>query len=170
MKNRIKLMLLMLLLAAPMLVSGSMYALQMGIPEKQMARGELLPDLQPLQQWSLDWQASGEWWLVWVADTPCQTSCQQLADQWWRVHRALGREADRVYRLRVDTATDEGQQAKEALPGERIAYWQGDVPDWVAPGQAWLVDPEGRVVLAYTADTPAADLHRDLMRLLRVNR
>ncbi|SFX30575.1 hypothetical protein [Marinospirillum alkaliphilum] len=170
MKNRIKLVLLMLLLAAPMLVSGSMYALQLGIPEKQVARGALLPDLQPLQQWPLDWQASGEWWLVWIADAPCQATCQQLADQWWRVHRALGREADRVYRLRIEMAVNESRPLTEALPGERVVHWQGNAPDWAAPGQTWLVDPEGRVVLAYDADAPAADLHRDLMRLLRVNR
>lgn len=163
MKNRIKLALLMLLLALPVLVSGSMHAFRVGIPEQQVARGELLPGLPPLMEWPLDWQPSGEWWLVWVADDPCLADCQQLADRWWRVHRALGREADRVYRLRA------GDVAGAALPGERVMDWQQSRPDWAAPGQTWLVDPEGRVVLAYDASTPSRDLHRDLMRLLRIN-
>lgn len=164
MNNRIKLALLMLLLGLPVLVSAGMHALKVGIPERQVAHGELLPDLQSLSHWPLDWQATGDWWLVWVAEEPCLAACQQLADRWWRVHRALGREADRVYRLRA------GGGEAAALPGEQVVDWKQPRPDWAEPGRTWLVDPEGRVVLAYDADTPPGDLHRDLMRLLRVNR
>lgn len=162
MLNRIKLLLLMLLLAAPLLVSTGMYTLQAGIPETKVAKGELLPDLAPLQDWPLDWQASDEWWLVWVAEADCQQACKQQADRLWRMHRALGREADRVYRLRIG-----GQQE---LPGEKALPWLAPVPEWANVGDTWLVDPQGQVVLAYDRQTPVAAIHKDLMRLLRVNR
>lgn len=161
MSNRIKLVLLMLLMAAPVMASWSMHLLQVGIPEEKTARGELLPEIQPLSEWSLDWQADGRWWLVMAADPACVDRCEQQADKLWRVHRALGREAERVYRLRAG--------AEESLPGEMAKSWQGPPPEGVEPGHAWIADPQGRVVLAYQADVDPGDIHRDLMRLLRIN-
>ncbi|MBE0507842.1 MAG: hypothetical protein IBX50_14210 [Marinospirillum sp.] len=162
MLNRVKLLLLMLLLAAPLLISTGMYTLQAGIPEARVAKGELLPELEPLQEWPLAWQATGEWWLVWVAEADCNQRCEAQADELWRMHRALGREADRVYRLRAGGSSE--------LPGEKALPWLDVAPPWAVAGNTWLVDPEGRVVLAYDLNTPAAEIHRDLTRLLRINR
>ncbi|MDR9467017.1 hypothetical protein [Marinospirillum sp.] len=161
MSNRIKLLLLMLLMAAPVMASWGMHFFQVGIPEERTARGDLLPDLPPLQEWPLAWQADGHWWLVMAATPDCGKPCSEQADKLWRIHRALGREADRVYRLRAG--------GEDALPGEEAQAWQATPPWTMSGGDTWIVDPQGKVVLAYDADAPPEDVHRDLMRLLRVN-
>ncbi|SFC40153.1 hypothetical protein SAMN05660443_2527 [Marinospirillum celere] len=161
MSNRIKLLLLMILMAAPVMASWSMHLFKVGIPEQQTAKGDLLPELPPLAEWPLDWQADGRWWLVMAADQECAAVCDQQADKLWRIHRALGREAERVFRLRAG--------GDDALPGEVAEAWTGLPPEGVEPGKAWIVDPQGQVVLAYQADVEPGDIHRDLMRLLRIN-
>lgn len=161
MSNRIKLLLLMLLMGAPVMASWGMHLFQVGIPEERTARGELLPDLPPLQEWPLAWEADGRWWLVMASTPECGEPCAKQADKLWRIHRALGREAARVYRLRAG--------GQDALPGEQALVWQQEPPWSMAGGDTWIVDPQGRVVLSYSVDAPPEDVHRDLMRLLRVN-
>ncbi|NOG31915.1 hypothetical protein HLB35_09350 [Halomonas sp. TBZ9] len=66
-----------------------------------------------MNQWPLEWQASNERWsLVWSAPQACAAECQAQADQWWRMHRALGRKAIRVERLRLS------EQQQKVLPGK----------------------------------------------------
>lgn len=62
----------------------------------------------------------------------CGANCVQQQDELWRLHRALGREATRLKRLRVggDDAT---------LPGETVTVWQS-VPSWSIAHSVWLFD------------------------------
>ena len=78
----------------------------------------------------------------------------------WRLHRALGREATHLKRLRVgDDAT---------LPGEAVTVWQS-VPSWSNPHSGWLYDPMGRPALAFTQEAATAEILDDIRHLFKVN-
>lgn len=163
MKKRLQLILLILILGAPMPVAWAMLHWQIGIPDTHVARGELDHQLPPLSAWPLDWQANERWSLAWSAPDKCNADCQAQADQWWRMHRALGRDAIRVQRLRL---TGEDQAV---LPGESRLIWQEPRPSWVEDFNVWLVDPQGIVVTRYPAFAEMEDVYKDLERLLKRN-
>ncbi|MFC3285395.1 hypothetical protein [Litchfieldella rifensis] len=160
-RQRWKLIALIAVFVAPLATAWVMVEWRLGVPEERTAHGELNPDVPPLAQWPLrdapHVLEAGDW----VMAFDCPPSCDALADQWWRLHRALGREAPRVTRLRIgDAATP--------LPGEVLGQWQ-EAPDWQSDGQLWLLDPRGKVVLSYTAGAEPDDVLDDLNRLLRMN-
>lgn len=159
--GRLKLVALLLFLSLPVLVATVMALWRVGIPEGRTAHGELAPEIPVLAEWPLATpmaaSMSGDWGLAF----DCGLRCAELSDQWWRLHRALGREAPRVSRLRV------GGRA-EALPGEVVARW-AERPSWLEPGRLWLIDPRGQPVLGYPADVDPYAVKADLGRLLRMN-
>lgn len=160
-RQRWKLIALIAVFAAPLATAWVMVEWRLGIPEERTAHGELNPDVPRLAQWPLrdpvPTPESGDW----VMAFDCPSSCDALADQWWRLHRALGREAPRVTRLRIGNA-------EAPLPGEILGQWQ-EAPDWQRDGQLWLLDPEGEVVLSYSVGAEPDDVLDDLSRLLRMN-
>ncbi|QJQ96720.1 MULTISPECIES: hypothetical protein [Halomonadaceae] len=163
-RQRLKLAALIALFAAPMLAAWAMVEWRVGIPEQRLAHGELQPDIPPLAEWPLaepPVQETGDWLMVFDCSVPCDAH----ADQWWRLHRALGREAPRISRLRIDA--DE-EASKETLPGESNALWSAR-PAWLDAGQLWVFDPHGQPVLSYAANTDPRDILRDIGRLLKMN-
>ncbi|MCH4565019.1 hypothetical protein MKP05_18125 [Halomonas sp. EGI 63088] len=159
---RFKLLALLAVFVLPLLVAWIMVAWRIGIPEQRTAHGELEPDIPALAQWPL---AEPRTMLPedggWVLAFDCAGACEALADQWWRLHRALGREAHRVRRLRIGGAA-------QALPGEVVARWSTP-PDWHRPGHLWVLDPRGEAVLGYSAGVEARDVLDDVNKLLRMN-
>ncbi len=158
--SRLKVLALMALFALPLLTAWSMITFRFGIPEQRTAHGELAPELPRLSAWPLE-ETPVELDGGWVLAFDCGTRCEALADQWWRLHRALGREAPRVQRLRVG-----GEAA--ALPGEAVAAWR-ETPAWHAPDHLWVLDPQGHPVLAYGPEVAPRDVLDDVNRLLRMN-
>lgn len=158
---RLKLVGLLTFLSLPVLVATVMAVWRIGIPEGRTANGELAPDVPPLAEWPLAVPAGEGVAGDWVLAFDCGERCAELSDQWWRLHRALGREAPRVSRLRVG-----GPQ--EALPGEAVSNWAAR-PDWRADDHLWILDPRGLPVLGYGPDSEARDVLDDLNRLLRAN-
>lgn len=163
--SRIKLLVLVAIFALPMLAAWVMVTWRIGIPDERAAHGQLAPDLPALSQWPLaplgdsmaDIHNNGEWLLAF----DCSVNCEAMADQWWRLHRALGRDAPRVIRLRIGGTSD-------PLPGEKVAQW-ATLPDWRQPGQVWILDPRGDAVLSYSLGVNANDVLVDVNRLLRLN-
>lgn len=159
--SRLKVLALVSLFALPLLVAWAMVTWRVGIPEQRTAHGDLAPDIPALAAWPLEGElvpaVAGDWVLAF----DCGARCESLADQWWRLHRALGREAPRVSRLRL------GGEA-QALPGETVAHW-AERPAWHAPDQLWVLDPRGLPVLAYGAEVSPRDVLDDVNRLLRMN-
>ncbi|MDY7117262.1 hypothetical protein RAN53_12980 [Halomonas sp. SSL-5] len=159
--GRLKLLALLLFLSLPVLVATVMALGRIGIPEGRTAHGELAPDIPALADWPLDAPAEPSVSGDWVLAFDCGQRCAELSDQWWRLHRALGREAPRVSRLRV------GGDA-EALPGEVVAHW-AERPAWLEPDRLWLLDPRGQPVLGYDPGVDPYAVKKDLGRLLRMN-
>lgn len=160
-RQQIKLLALIALFAGPLVTAWAMVEWRVGVPADRAAHGKLMPSVPPLDDWPLAEPrpalASQNWRLAYA----CQAECSEAADRWWRLHRALGREAARLTRLRLG-----GQQA--ALPGEVVGHWQ-EQPAWSNTGSLWLTDPQGRVVLSYGQDQEAAEVLEDIRHLLRVN-
>ena len=162
--QRIKLLALIALFAVPLLVAWGMVQWRVGIPEQRTAHGELAPSVPNLSEWPLVERGeavdSGDWVLAF----DCTQACAEEADRWWRMHRALGREAPRVTRLRIGAL---GETA-EALPGETMAQWR-ETPGWQSPGRVWVADPQGQVVLTYAREVELRDVMDDLSHLLSLN-
>ncbi|MWJ28254.1 hypothetical protein GPM19_08540 [Halomonas sp. ZH2S] len=187
-RQKLKLVLLISVFLLPMVAAWGMVEWRLGIPEQRTAHGILNPEIPPLSDWPLEDVAysktqetvpegttleknalestateapEGQISETWILAFDCKEDCTAQADQWWRLHRALGREAVRVSRLRIGGAV-------EALPGEKVGDWQAR-PGWVKEGDIWILDPQGRPVLAFSGGTQAADVLKDIKHLLRVN-
>ncbi|MBE0487841.1 MAG: hypothetical protein IBX53_02085 [Halomonas sp.] len=159
--SRFKVLALVSLFALPLLVAWAMVTWRVGIPEQRTAHGDLAPDIPALSAWPLVGEFAPAVAGDWVLAFDCSRDCAVLADQWWRLHRALGREAPRVSRLRVGGDAD-------ALPGEAVANWT-ERPVWHAPDRLWVLDPQGLPVLAYGPEVSPRDVLDDVNRLLRMN-
>jgi len=159
-RQRLKLLAFFAIFALPVALAWGMVEWRIGIPDERTAHGELQPSLPRLAEWPLtavEKQGEGDWWLVF----DCPETCDANADRWWRLHRALGREADRVSRLRIGGSG-------EPLPGAAMAHWT-DEAAWRAPHRLWILDPEGRPVLGYGQEVETANVLDDLRQLLRMN-
>ncbi|WP_046078747.1 hypothetical protein [Halomonas sp. HG01] len=158
--SRFKLLALFAVFLLPMAVAWGMVEWRLGIPEGRTAHGQLTPEVPALAEWPLagmDKQGADDWVLAF----DCPAACDEQADRWWRLHRALGREAHRISRLRLGGGG-------EALPGAAAVAWTGAAP-WRSPGRLWVFDPEGRAVLAYAPDVETAQVLEDLELLLERN-
>ncbi|MFG6178821.1 hypothetical protein ACGTN6_16415 [Halomonas sp. THAF12] len=158
--SRAKLLALFAVFLLPMAVAWGMVEWRWGVPEGRTAHGRLTPDLPELAAWPLVGgakQGADDWVLAF----DCSASCAEQADRWWRLHRALGREAHRVSRLRLGGSS-------EALPGAATAEWTEEAA-WRAPGRLWIFDPEGRPVLQYAPGVETSLVLEDLEHLLERN-
>lgn len=181
-RNRGMLIALFVLFFGGMLVAG-LLRFSGWRPEGAKNRGEMLqpyPDLRDhapalAQGGRYRWSDSPRTWRIVTApqacDDPRAAACTQLLKGLDTVWQLMGKEADRVHvlwagelppgvsvpghlrQLRMDGRL---QSALVAPPG--------------APGDAaWLVDPNGFVVLRYAPGFDPGDLRADLARLLRIN-
>ncbi|QFT84915.1 hypothetical protein FIU88_08000 [Halomonas sp. THAF12] len=158
--SRLKLLALFAVFLLPMAVAWGMVEWRLGIPEGRTAHGQLTPDLPPLEAWPLDGMAR-QGADDWVLAFDCPASCDAQADRWWRLHRALGRDAHRISRLRLGGSG-------ETLPGASAASWT-EAASWRSPGRLWVFDPDGRAVLAYAPDIETARVLEDVELLLERN-
>lgn len=164
-RQRLKLLSLIAIFAVPLLVAWAMVEWRVGIPDARTAHGELKPEVPPLSAWPLEGEMPPSVADGWLLAFDCTLDCDQMADQWWRLHRALGKEATRVRRLRIDELA---QGEVEPLPGETRLRWSLE-PVWQVPGHVWIVSPQGQAVLGYRAGVDPYDVLDDLKQLLRMN-
>ncbi|MDR5898367.1 hypothetical protein QC823_05100 [Halomonas vilamensis] len=159
-RQRLKLIMIILIFTAPMLVAWGMVVWRLGIPEESMANGNVNVTLPELAQWPIDDNKplkSGTWVLVF----DCAQKCSQRSDELWRLHRALGRDAERLTRLRIG-----GEDP--ALPGEIVTRWSLK-PEWARPNNAWLLDPMGQTAVAFGPHLSTQKLLDDIQHALKVN-
>lgn len=160
-RQQLKLLVLFALFTGPLVTAWAMVEWRVGIPDERVAHGLLMPSVPLLGDWPLATPRPALSSRDWVLAYACEAQCSTAADRWWRLHRALGREAPRLTRLRL------GGQAP-LLPGEVAGRWR-DRPAWSHEEALWLVDPQGRAVLSYRQGQDAAEVLKDIRRLLRMN-
>lgn len=139
-RQRLKLILIFVVFAAPMVAAWGMVELRIGIPDHHTAHGEVDLALPLLAEWPLTTAAvNGQDLAVndqeaWTLAFDCSQACDKRKDEFWRLHRALGREAPRLMRLRIGGDP-------QPLPGEIASEWR-QVPSWRGKTQCGYLTPK----------------------------
>lgn len=183
-RNRRTLILLVVLFFGAMLAAGAL-RFSGWRPDGMKNKGEMLSPYGDLRAYSptlvsgaaYHWDANPRTWRIVVVPRDCdavrRAACTELLGSLDKVWRLMGRHADRVHVLWAGAPPvslvglrevhlirdDAGLRA--GLTGLDASAGQGDA--------AWLVDPNGFVVLRYGPGFDPADLRSDLGRLLRIN-
>jgi hypothetical protein len=118
----------------------------------------------------------GKWTLFYVGPGACAEDCRRSLAVMRQVRRALGRDMDRVQRLYLVTVGSVDTQFLQAehpgigivADGAGVAE-VGRIAGIVAPGDIFLADPLGNLVMRYPAGTSMKDLHADLKHLLKIS-
>jgi cytochrome oxidase Cu insertion factor (SCO1/SenC/PrrC family) len=161
---RIKLGLVFLVCAAPVVLGWLAYEFGWGVAGGGGNYGELIAPravagpLAPLK---------GKWVLVTFDASACDSACEKKLYIVRQVRKAQGKDAERIERLWVITdgsrprpellAAIEGAHTATGnldFPGERFAY-------------IYLVDPLGNLMMRFPKDADPGKMIKDLQRLLR---
>jgi hypothetical protein len=189
MAGRWKMLLVMLVCAAPVL--ASYFTFYVVRPEGRRNYGELVNPAQPLPDvpvLALDGKASklptfkGQWLLVSVAPGSCNAVCEKQIYLQRQMREGLGREKDRLDRiwLITDDAPIAPALAPQVhaplldtyalrMPEVAIAQWLRPAPGRALADHLYLVDPAGNWMMRFPADIEPAKAKRDIERLLRAS-
>ena len=184
--NRGMLLALIVLFFGGMLIAG-LLRFSGWRPEGTKNKGEMLEPYADLRAYTPALAAGGAYrwddepriWRIVVAPDACDGSrrveCTELLREIDTVWRLMGKDADRVHVLWVATPPPgivlprevRVLRADAVLPATLPAGKRAAGPD--GGDAAWLVDPNGFVVLRYAPGFDPGDLRTDLSRLLKVN-
>jgi hypothetical protein len=184
-KGRRTLLLVALVFLGPMAVAMALYFTGFQLrPEGTTQHGILfqparsLPDLSMtvLSRKGGSATLSGKWTLIYIGPGDCPADCRQALVEMRQGRRALGRDMDRVQRLYLVTAgsVDRGFLITEH-PGIGLAEGESaptgllQAVGSVQPGDIFLADPLGNLVMRYPAGTTMKGMHQDLQRLLKIS-
>ncbi len=123
----------------------------------------------------------GAWHLVFLAPADCGEACRDSLVMTRQVRLALDKDMTRVRRVYLypgdsspapELAAEQPDLLLASLAGEEgarlAAVFPGDAAP-VGPGQWFLVDPLGNLMMAYPTDVPPKGLLKDLERLLKLS-
>lgn len=179
---RRKLLLLVLIFAAPVILAYAVYYLFPAAAGDRANLGELLVPARPLPPLDLggkDGQPlfSKQWTLLIVAPAGCAEACQDRLRATGKVRRMLHDDISRVQRVLITgdsqgrrLGANKGSDLLVRVGGERLSvFFRKAGPEAVGPGVIYLVDPLGNWVLYYPASLDATALFKDLKRLLKLS-
>jgi hypothetical protein len=186
--GRIKMLLVLLVCAAPVVVSYFSYFVLR--PQARSNYGTLISptrSLPALPLRTLDGQAvdaaslRGQWLLLALGPADCVGDCQKRLYMQRQLREMLGRERDRVDKiwlvtdgaelpaaLRAALQADPGLQVLR-VPRAALAAWLQPQAGHALEDHLYLVDPMGEWMLRVPADPDPARIKRDLDRLLRAS-
>ena len=181
-RNRNMLVGLFVLFFGGMLVAG-LLRFSGWRPEGSKNKGELLQPYGDLRAYTptlanggaYGWKDEPRIWRIVAMPRDCATSraaeCKRLLADFDKVWRLMSKDADRVHVLWAGdlppgVAVPREVRQLRADDGLRagLARW-----DDASGDAAWLVDPNGFVVLRYAPGFDPGDLRTDLARLLKIN-
>ena len=140
-----------------------------------------LPDLdsrtlqgQPaaLTQWR------GKWLLFQVHDADCDPACERRLFYLRQLRLMQGRDQDRIERvwLITDEAPLDTWLLKKydgthllRVDPKRLAAWLPVQADRQASDYLYLIDPQGRLMMRFPANSDARQIHQDIARLLKAS-
>ncbi len=173
-RGRWILLLMFLFFAVPLLTVLLMHKLDWH--PKGDSRGDLLVpprkiELEGAVQWNERWS------LVYLA-AQCEQPCEKRLHDMRQLQVSMAKDIDRVQRILITTTVDVNglkQQYPDMQlvqePSDKLATWAAQFnienEDSMTSGRLYLVDPLGNLMMSYPADVPAADVRKDLTRLLR---
>jgi hypothetical protein len=181
---RIKLLLLFLVCAAPVIASYLTYYVVR--PEGGRNYGELIDPQRTIPQGMMGVNLAGQsrpltdlrhqWLLVTVADSPCDALCQKHLYLSRQLREGLAKDKDRLDWVWLHTgAADVPTELRPALATAQV--WKVDETElaaWLQPaaGQRladhlYLVDPMGNWMMRFPVDSHPSKIRKDLERLMR---
>ena len=180
---KLKLLLLLLVSAAPVIASYFTYYVVR--PEGRRNYGELIepqrpmPDLSGVDMQGLTRPLTGlkdQWLLISVADSACEEACEKHLYLSRQLRESLGKEKERVDWVWLRTGDSPVPSA--LLAGLATAQvWKLDqtqLAAWLVPekGQRladhlYLVDPMGNWMMRFPVNADPAKVRKDLERLMR---
>ncbi len=181
-RNRGMLVALFVLFFGGMLVAG-LLRFSGWRPEGSKNKGEMLQPYGDLREYTptlagggtYGWKDEPRIWRIVVAPRGCDAEraaeCTRLLADLDKVWRLMTKDADRVHVLWA------GALPAGVVPPQEVRVLRADdglragLARWNEPGgdAAWLVDPNGFVVLRYAPGFDPGDLRTDLARLLKIN-
>lgn len=147
-------------------------------PSDTRNHGEMLQPLLDLRDLSLEradgsayaWQPYDRVWQIAVVPTPdCAQACVDLVDGLDKVWQLQGRRADRLNVLWFGTLPADAKRFRtlvEMAPNAGLAARLTGLATQGRPN-AYLIDPNGYVVLRYAQDFDVAHLREDVTRMLK---
>ncbi|MDO9225862.1 MAG: hypothetical protein Q8M09_02505 [Pseudomonadota bacterium] len=169
--DRIKLLLLMSLFAAPALAAWVVH--QVWQAPAASIYGELLPPTMPRFTGMTDAAGQpadlaslqGRWVLLTVVNGDCGPDCRQQLHLARQVRVAQGREQERVAQVLI--------QADSAIPVDLTLTYRvpkAALANWPDPVRTYVVDPLGRVMLRFPVAAEGKGMLRDLRQLLKASK
>lgn len=158
MKRKLTLIVILAIFLVPLLLAWQLYQ-QANNHDRDssqtMNHGELIEPVIPAKDLGLKgkWLQANKWTLLYL-DKQCDDSCQQQLNVLQRIHKATGKNQDRVQRvLIVDPKLTEN--------GETELFEEGSI---------YLVDPYGNMMMHYSNKADPNGILKDLGRLLMIKR
>lgn len=186
--GRIKMLLVLLVCAAPVIASYFTYYVirpqggtqhgELIVPQRPLPSAQSLPlaDLQgaPVVPASL----RGQWLFIVVAGGACDALCERQLYLQRQLRETLGKNKDRVDRLwLIDDDAPVRAELQPALAGvtalrvprAALAQWLQAAPGHGLADHFHMVDPLGNYMMRFPAPSDATRIKRDLDRLMRAS-
>jgi hypothetical protein len=152
-------------------------------PEGSKNKGEMLQPYGDLREYmptlanggAYGWKDEPRIWRIVVAPRECDATraaeCTRLLADLDKVWRLMTKDADRVHVLWAGAMPPGVAVPEEVRVVRADAGLRAGLVGWKDAGgdTAWLVDPNGFVVLRYAPGFDPGDLRTDLARLLKIN-
>ncbi|OZG73277.1 hypothetical protein BTA51_12435 [Hahella sp. CCB-MM4] len=192
-RGRLKLWVLIVIAAAPLVIAAIMYFGHIGVPSGTTNHGTLmLPPLQA-EDWKLrdiqqtdpgfiQYDGKSKWVMLVVGSGECSTRCEEALYLTRQVNVALGKEIDRVTRLLLVPENVPGLEqaltgheslvrlkfARDEYEGLQQALKEYDIG--LQGYDILLMDPLGNIMMHYSSTHTGKDILEDLKRLLKVSK
>lgn len=182
--GRIKMLLLFLVCAAP--VIASYVAFYIIKPDGRVNYGTLIEPARPLPEQSLNMldgrpfklgEFKGKWVLLTFDRADCDNVCARKLYKMRQLRTMQGKERDRLERVWL--ITDDGQLSTQTIrenDGMKMLRAAGTpvAGEFPVAGERidhiYLIDPLGNLMLRYPKDADPMKMHKDLGRLLKYSR
>ena len=152
-------------------------------PDGMKNRGEMLQPYGDLREYAptladgsaYGWKDEPRIWRIVAMPRDCDTTraaeCARLLADFDKVWRLMTKDADRVHVLWAGAMPPGVAVPEEVRVVRADAGLRAGLVGWKDAGgdTAWLVDPNGFVVLRYAPGFDPGDLRTDLARLLKIN-
>jgi hypothetical protein len=184
--GRIKMLLLMLVAASPVIASYLTYYVIR--PEGRRNYGELIEPLRPVPAHLQGTNAQGQvvlleslknqWLFVSVADSQCPQACQTHLYLQRQLREGLGKEKDRLDWVWLRTGDAKLSPVLEEATQTAVVLHmaESEVAQWLQPqaghslvDHLYVVDPMGNWMMRFPPDADPKKIRRDLERLLRAS-
>lgn len=146
--------LLVLVFVGPLLAAQLLYAFRNHFTFNTLETGTLLsPPISAQTLPGFEKAFLGKWQLIYLKPQSCDLHCQNTSPPLEQIHRALGKEKNRVEYRSIAFQNPSGAEKKPTLQS----------------GDCILIDPAGWLMMQYSPEANPRGIVKDLRRLLSLS-